>query len=80
MLTVEIEYFAQLREQRGIDRELLSTSARSARDLYLELKDNQGFALEMERLWVAVNDAIVPWEHDLKDGDKVVFIPPVAGG
>jgi molybdopterin converting factor small subunit len=80
MLTVEIEYYAQLREERGIDREMLSTSARTARDLYLELKDNHGFSPEMDRLWVAVNDAITSWEQDLNDGDKVVFIPPVAGG
>ena len=32
------------------------------------------------RLEIAVNDAFVPRSYLLKAGDKVVFIPPVAGG
>ncbi|HKE47184.1 MAG TPA: MoaD/ThiS family protein [Rhodanobacteraceae bacterium] len=39
-----------------------------------------GFAFAPERLRVAVNDALVGWDHALTDGDEVVFLPPVSGG
>jgi molybdopterin converting factor small subunit len=32
------------------------------------------------RLKVAVNDEFRDWDAVLADGDRVVFIPPVAGG
>jgi molybdopterin synthase sulfur carrier subunit len=31
-------------------------------------------------LRVAVNDEFGDWSQELADGDRVVFIPPVAGG
>jgi molybdopterin converting factor small subunit len=31
-------------------------------------------------LKVAVNDEFSDWAQTLADGDRVVFIPPVAGG
>jgi len=31
-------------------------------------------------LKVAVNEQFSDWSHLLRDGDTVVFIPPVAGG
>ena len=32
------------------------------------------------QLRVAINAAFADWESELRDGDEVVFIPPVAGG
>ena len=32
------------------------------------------------RLRVAVNGALADWRHALRDGDEVVFLPPVSGG
>jgi molybdopterin converting factor small subunit len=29
---------------------------------------------------VAINDAFEPWAAPIRDGDAVVFLPPVAGG
>jgi len=31
-------------------------------------------------LKVAVNEEFAAWDRELADGDRVVFIPPVAGG
>jgi len=31
-------------------------------------------------LRVAVNEEFSDWQRPLEDGDRVVFIPPVAGG
>ena len=44
-------------------------------------KDSQRYAFPaMGRVKVAVNDEFREWSAPLRDGDFVVFIPPVAGG
>lgn len=80
MKTVKVQYFAILREQRGLAQEQLATSATSASDLYAELRGRHGFTLPADRLRVAINDEFAPWTVALHEGDRVVFIPPVAGG
>jgi len=40
----------------------------------------RGLKLAPELLRVAVNDRFGNWDQDLKSGDAVVFLPPVAGG
>ena len=79
-ITITIEYFAQLREQAGVSREAWQPVARDAAGLYEELRRHHGFSLEREHLRVAVNDGFAEWNRELQDGDRVVFIPPVAGG
>lgn len=78
--SVTIDYFAVLREARGEARETLETTAATAAELYEELRVRHGFSLPRSALRVAVNDDFVPWEHELRGGDRVSFIPPVAGG
>jgi molybdopterin synthase sulfur carrier subunit len=78
--TVRVRYFAILREQRGLGEETLTTEAATAADLYDELRARHGFMLPSERLRVAFNDDFRPWTTPLRDGDTLVFIPPVAGG
>jgi molybdopterin synthase sulfur carrier subunit len=80
MISVRIQYFAILREQRGLVEETLSTSAASAEALYEELRARHGFTLPAARIRAAVNDEFVAAGTPLKHGDRVVFIPPVAGG
>jgi molybdopterin converting factor subunit 1 len=80
MKTLRIQYFAILREQRGLAEEKLDTKANTAADLYAELRVRHGFGLEAKSLRAAVNDDFVPWTAALRDGDRVAFIPPVAGG
>ncbi|HEY9773552.1 MAG TPA: MoaD/ThiS family protein [Planktothrix sp.] len=77
---VSIQYFAMLREQRGISDESLVTSAATARDLYDQLRTRHGFTLSADRLGVAINDEFAAWDRRLEDSDRIVFIPPVAGG
>jgi molybdopterin synthase sulfur carrier subunit len=77
---VRIQYFAVLREQRGLSLETVTTSARTLRQLYEELKKKHGFGLPCERLRVAVNDQFQNWDDSLWDNSKIVLIPPVAGG
>lgn len=80
MLTLHVQYFAILREQRGLTQETLTTSAATPTALYDELRARHAFTLPANRVRAAVNDEFVPATHALRDGDRLVFIPPVAGG
>jgi molybdopterin converting factor subunit 1 len=79
-MNLRIQYFAVLREQRGLAEERLSTGAKTAAELYAELRERHGFTLPGEYLRAAVNEEFVPWSAALRDGDAVAFLPPVAGG
>ncbi len=78
--SVRVRYFAILREQRGLDEERITTEAATAAELYEELRKRHRFTLPADRLRVAINDAFEPWAAEVRDGDALVFIPPVAGG
>lgn len=80
MITIRIQYFAILREQRGLTEETLATSATTPGALYDELRARHKFTLPGDRIRAAVNDTFVAANAPLRDGDRVVFIPPVAGG
>ncbi|HVC17066.1 MAG TPA: MoaD/ThiS family protein [Rhodanobacter sp.] len=80
MTTVNLQYYAQLREQAGTGGEQLSTGAATLRELYDELRSRHGFLLSSDALKVAVNAQFSDWNRALREGDTVVFIPPVAGG
>ncbi len=80
MITVRIQYFAILREQRGLGEEMLATSAATPAALYDELRARHAFTLPGDRIRAAVNDTFVASTASLREGDRVVFIPPVAGG
>jgi molybdopterin converting factor small subunit len=77
---VHIQYYALLRDERGVGAETLRTGAATVRELYDELRDRYGFSLGVDKLSLAVNDEFATWERRLDDKDQVVFIPPVAGG
>ncbi|HEY9756981.1 MAG TPA: MoaD/ThiS family protein [Oculatellaceae cyanobacterium] len=77
---INIQYFAVLKEERGLSSETVQTSSKTVRELFNELNKKYRFSLNTERLNVAVNDEFQPWDANLKQGDTVVFIPPVAGG
>ena len=80
MTTVTLQYFAQLREQAGAGAEQVNTSAGSLRDLYAEIAARHGFSLPADALNVAVNAQFSDWGRPLREGDTIVFIPPVNGG
>lgn len=80
MISVHVQYFAILREQRGCTEEKLTTAAPTPAALYDELRARHGFTLPADRVRAAVNDAFVAATAPLRDGDRIVFIPPVAGG
>jgi molybdopterin converting factor subunit 1 len=80
MRRLHVQYFAVLREQAGRGSESLQTAASTPRELYEELRELRGLRLPPSLLRVAVNDEFADWERSLQEDDRVVFIPPVAGG
>jgi len=77
---LHIEYYASLREARGLSRESLQSDAATPGVLYESLRIEHGFRLRAEQLRVVVNEEFAAWDAPLHEGDTVVFIPPVAGG
>ncbi len=77
---IRVHYYALLREEAGRSEEALATSAATPRELFEELKSRHPFSLPSALLRVAINDEFGDWSQELADGDRVVFIPPVAGG
>ena len=80
MNRIHVQYYAVLREQAGTSDEILMSAATTPADLYQELRTRHGFSLAPELLRVAINDEFCEWSRPLGAGDRVVFIPPVAGG
>ena len=80
MPRLQLRYYALLREEAGRQSESVETAATTPATLYAELAARHGFRLPASQLRVAVNAAFADWERPLRDGDEVVFIPPVAGG
>ncbi|EDY82095.1 ThiS family, putative [Verrucomicrobiia bacterium DG1235] len=79
-MQLTITYFALLRDQRGLDTETIDSPAATPAELYTQLAEQHSFTLPSSALKVAVNDDFAHWTTPLKDGDTIVFIPPVAGG
>ena len=80
-VSVTVRYFAVLRDLAGKGEERLEIEAGAvASQLYTQLAERYGFPLKLRDVRVAVNDEFAPSEHVLRDGDRLVFIPPVAGG
>lgn len=77
---IHVQYFAALREQAGLGSETVATAAPDAAALYDELQASRGLRLPRSMLKVAVNEEFAGWDRALADGDRVVFLPPVAGG
>jgi len=77
---ITLQYFAVLREQRGLARERRWTEARTPRQLYQEIQREFGFSLPVEALRVAINQEFRDMETLLSAGDELAFIPPVSGG
>ena len=77
---VTIQSYAILKEQRGKSEEEMETSACTPHELYQQIQSQYHLRISEKLLKVAVNDEFCGWDTSLKQGDRVIFIPPVAGG
>ena len=66
---VKLRYFALLREQRGLDAEMVETRASTPRELYREIAATHGFTLPEDRVGVAV---VCAWR-----ASSAVFLCPL---
>jgi molybdopterin converting factor subunit 1 len=81
-IAVRARLFARLREQAGMDTEMLELPAASTlADVYEALRRRHP-ALGSDRSAVraALNQEFKDWSVQVADGDEVAFIPPVSGG
>ncbi|MFC4993928.1 NTP transferase domain-containing protein [Rubritalea tangerina] len=78
--SVQIQYFAQLRELAQCDSESITTECVTASGLYEDLKARYHFPHKQKQLMLAINDDFADWATPLNEGDSIVYIPPVAGG
>jgi sulfur-carrier protein len=81
-MKVKVKLFAILRERAGAGEVIKEVKERSTvADLWAVLQqDYPKLAVPGVRLLYAVNQDYVKPDCVLKDGDEVVFIPPVSGG
>jgi molybdopterin converting factor subunit 1 len=80
MKAIEVHYYAILRDQAGRRSERIETRAATAAELFDELAARHGLSLARSAMRVAINEEFADWHQPLSSGDRVVFIPPVAGG
>lgn len=79
-LNYQIRYYGLLGERRGLSNETITSDATTARDLYEELAAEHTFGMPCNDLRAAVNDEMVSWDHPLRNGDQIAFLPPMSGG
>ena len=76
----KVRYFALFREQAGCETEPVDWPGGTAADLFQLVVDKHPFLHAEAAALVAINDEMAGWERLLKEGDVVLFFPPVAGG
>ena len=81
---IEVLYFAWLRERIGVPREMVETTAATARDLIAELtaKDARyGLAFaDMSAVRVALDQTLSDLDAPLAGVREVAFFPPMTCG
>ncbi|MES2274315.1 MAG: MoaD/ThiS family protein [Chlamydiota bacterium] len=78
--TIHVTYYALLRQERGLPEETIESEAKTARELFNELKVRYSFKLSEHQVKAAINSKVASWDSPLNSGDRILLIPPVAGG
>ena len=76
-MTITIFYFAQLAEERGTRKEIISLKAEelTIQSLFVKI-----FERNPKGIRFAQNQEYVEGNTYLTDGDEIAFIPPLGGG
>lgn len=86
MLTIDISYFAWVRERmgQGGERVVLPEAVTTARDLidWLAARDAAGAAAfaEPARIRVAIDGAMTTADGKMRNNSEISLFPPVTGG
>lgn len=81
-MKVRLLFFAVLRDIAGVDeRELSLDDGTTANDVWESLRRTYAkLADYVQPPMIAINESYATADAILRDGDELVFIPPVAGG
>ncbi len=83
-MTLEVLYFAWLRERIGVSREQIETDAATVSDLVHELRAREERYAEAfgdtAALRVALDQELTTFEAPLSGVREVAFFPPMTGG
>ena len=83
-MTLEVLYFAWVRERIGVPRETVETKAATVQDLVAELAardDRYAMAfVDTSALRVAIDQTLTEFDAPLRDAREVAFFPPMTGG
>ena len=79
-MKIKVRYFALFREQAGCGSEVIDWQGGTAAELFQAMAEIHPDLKTEAAALVAINDEMTGWERALRDGDEVLFFPPVAGG
>ena len=83
-VTVQVRYFASLREALGTSHEIVATGATTVSELRQALVARGGAYAEVlapgRAVRAALNQVMAGDDQALVDGAEVAFFPPVTGG
>lgn len=83
-MTIDILYFAWVRERIGVPRETLETNAATVADLLAELSaKEERYALafsDLTALRVAIDQDLAEFDSPLSGAREVAVFPPMTGG
>ena len=81
-MNIQIRYFASLREATGRDSESLDAPTGATVSATRDLLTQRYPALAplLPRCAAAINRGYAPLDTPLREGDELVFIPPLGGG
>lgn len=79
-MMVTVEYFGQLRDLCGKDREQMTVECDTAIALRDALHQRNNWPGKAEQIRVAVNNILANDATPLQEQDTVALLPPVSGG
>ncbi|MYC26182.1 MAG: molybdopterin converting factor subunit 1 [Gammaproteobacteria bacterium] len=83
-MTVQVKFFASLRETLGTSQISLTVPFESTVDMLLEKiqetygRDNP--LIDIRNVRVAVNQQIVEFDEAIRQDDEIAIFPPITGG
>ncbi len=79
-MRIRVLYFAQLQEEARRGEESIETDAATPRDVWTELRARYNFSLGTHQVLPAVDEEFRDWDHPLRPGSALAFLPLPGGG